>query len=238
MDAGNDKPTTAGIGGLTFNIDGSGDKSTGSDFDIAGRIDPVIARATSGDSSTGGPSGASGGSAGSAPDSGTTRRRRGRPSNAERGISDNDTGKASTPRNIRASFIEKTLYSIHLGIASITQIPEFKLDDDDAKELGTAVAGVLAFYKVTMTPKQEAYSLLLEAAVKVYGPMGATYFLRKKIEAEQARKNAPPRPQQQARPQAQPAREPGPVVVPMPTKVPGQGPTFDPAHIHLPDGAS
>jgi hypothetical protein len=236
MDAGNDTPASTGIGGFTFNTSGSGNKSTGSDFDIEGRIDPVIARATSGDSSAS-PASAGGGNPGSATDSGPARRGRGRPRNADRGASDS-TGKADTPRNIRASFIEKTLYSIHLGIASATSIPEFKLEKDDAKELGEAVAGVLAFYKVTMTPKQEAYATLMEAAAKVYPPMFMTYLMRKRIEDAEKRKRTPHAVPPAAKPvqPVQTVREPGPVVVPMP-RTPGQGPAFDPANIKIPDGA-
>jgi len=98
------------------------------------------------------------------------------------------------------------------------------LDADDAEKLGEAIANVMKFHKITMTPKQEAYGLLLEAAAQVYPPMIISIYLRKQMEAKERAKQrgstplrpVPPKPQQAA-----PAN--------------GSGPSFDPFKIELPD---
>lgn len=129
--------------------------------------------------------------------------------------------------------------------------PEFKLDKDDAKELGDAIAGVMKFYGVTMTPKQEAYALLIEAAAKVYPPMVVSYVFRKQMEAQ---KNKPPAAQRQPQATAPaPAPQPAPKPQPRPTppqphaplaaameaapQAPILPPGFDPFNIKLDDGS-
>lgn len=169
-----------------------------------GRIDPAIARATaSGESpapvTTSEPIGDTTGAAeGNAPGSATgepAKRGRGRPrkdqTNAGQASSLGSEPRADNSRNVRVSFIEKTLYSIHLAAAGISKCPELALDKDDAKKLAEATAGVLALYKIRMTPKQEAYGLLIEAMATVYPPMLFSVYLRKKMEAEQRKKQGP-----------------------------------------------
>lgn len=114
--------------------------------------------------------------------------------------------------------------------------PEFKLDKDDAKELGDAIAGVMKYHHITMTPKQEAYALLIEAAAKVYPPMLLTYVLRKKLEAEKPKGQAAPAKPQPAAPMTMNGATPQTVQerAPAPGKVP-QG--FDPFAITVPDGS-
>ncbi len=167
----------------------SGLDANGGDFAAAidlpeGRIDPSIARAAAGGGSAG-----NGDGNGNGDTTGGTAapRKRGRPrldGKPPGTVTDNASSKKEDARNVRASFIEKTLYSIHAGVAAILNTPELELDRDDAKELGVAVAGVLALHKVRMTPSQEAYALLFEAAAKVYPPMAVSIYMRKKAEAE------------------------------------------------------
>lgn len=191
----------------------------GADTIIKGRIDPVVAIASDGTSGNAG-------SSNRGPGSG----KRGRhPGNCD---CPRCTAKLTEPvpkeeksRNIRASFIEKTLTAIHFGLVAVTKCPEFTLDDDDAKRLGEATAGVLAHYKVKMTAKQEAYALLMEAAAQVYPPMIVSIYVRKKMEAE-ARK--PPNFSTVKRAAEE---KPGATVTPI---KPGG---FNPADIRVPEGA-
>lgn len=118
--------------------------------------------------------------------------------------------------------------------------PEFRLDKDDAKELGEAIAGVMKYHNVMMTPKQEAYALLIEAAAKVYPPMLLMYVLRKQAEAKAkpplttARKDAfqqsPPMPNA---PPPQP-RPPAPSAAK--EAAPANVLPFDPFKISIPEG--
>lgn len=152
----------------------------------AGRIDLALARDAQGGGAVGGSNGDNGngnvaaGTTGPEP----TKRGRGRPRKDGQPNNEPITEKDKTPRNIRATFIERTLYSIHLAGAAMIKCPELKLDKDDAKDLGEAVAGVLALHKVRMTPGQEAYAILMETAARVYPPMVISIYIRKKAEIE------------------------------------------------------
>lgn len=219
-DDANDNIFAAGGSGPESNPVNGDAIATANGAGIEGRIDPALARAAqSGGAPGDGGHVASGDAPGDAPGTGDAPKpKRGRPPGP--GKSQGEKGQA---RNIRASFIEKTLYSIHLGLASVASAPEFKLDKDDAKELADAVAGVLAYYKVTMTPKQEAYALLMEAAAKIYPPMVMTYMMRLNLEAKHKKQHRPAPPQQS---------HTAPVAVPVPATM--MPPGFDPTKIILP----
>jgi hypothetical protein len=105
----------------------------------------------------------------------------------------------------------------HACIAGLLNAEEFALSNEDAKPLAEGVAGVLAVNNVKMTPKQEAYALLIEAAAMVYPPMFAAWIFRLKAEAEQKRKAAMMRP---VAPQQSNIKPPG----------------FDPSNIVMPRG--
>lgn len=233
MDNDNENIFGTGNSGPAREPVGNNNGIPGADSGVKGRIDPALAIAAGG---------AGGNNGGSAPDySGKRGRHPGNcvcgPCTAKRngtektpgGLGDNPSEpKPEKTRNIRASFIEKSLYTLHLVIASALKAPELELEDDDAKKLGEATAGVLAFYKVKMTAKQEAYGLLMEAAAQVYPPMIMTLYIRKKFEAEEARKNKPaPAPKPSAPPP--PPRHSN--VTPLRDV---NQPAFDPLNINMP----
>lgn len=242
MDTDNDNIFAARDSGPESNAANGERKSAGNGNGIEGRIDPALARATSPAGGTADYGNATPAPAGNATDSApgpepTPARGRGRPrlTPEERAARAAETGKT---RSVRASFIEKMLYSIHMGVAKIATAPEFQIDKEEAKELGEAISGVLALHKIKMTEAQEAYAILFEAAAKVYPPMMVTYMVRKQQEAKQRRANMPPRPSAtvtQLRPQAPPPPPPPPpVATPMPQ---AQNVPFDPSNITIPDGA-
>lgn len=204
------------VAGDTAQRNGTGENPTG-------RIDPAIARATAGgDTSepvtTSEPAPAASAPGGGTPASTPGPKKRGRPalSEAERAARQT-SGVASSgdSKNIRVSFIEKTLMGIHLGLAAITKVEELEIGKDDARVLAEATAGVLALYKVRMTAKQEAYGLLIEAIGQVYVPMGVSIYMRKKMEAAS---KPQPRPQPVTRQTAQP----GSATVMQPVPQPGR----------------
>lgn len=215
---------------------------------VEGRIDPAFARAIQGDGSASGlvSDGANGDATSGTPGP-ELRTGRGRhPKNCgcakcaakaagEPAPSGSVTDKTQTARNVRATFIERLLYSIHLGLAGIASCPELKLEPDDAKELGAAVAGVMALHKIKMTQSQEAYAILFEACAKVYPPMAISVYLRKKAEAEgkgRVLKFAPTKAAPAQTPEPQPAPQPAAaksVIAPSLTP-------FDPLNIGIGDG--
>lgn len=237
MDNADNNIFATGTSGPESNPDGSGDKPTGTDASIEGRIDPAIARGTAEVGATGAGTGDSD-NGGNAPGPATgepaaaVRRGRGRPPGPTKTAA--EKGEA---RSVRVSFIEKTLFAIHIGVAKMAKAPEFEIEKDDAKLLAEAVAGVLALHKIRMTPSQEAYAVLLEAAAQIYPPMFVSVYFRKKMEAERRGQNAPPKPQ--------PAPPPFPTAKPVDASVkpPGFDATaphmpagFDPGNISIPDG--
>lgn len=225
MDNGNDNIFADGndksAGGLTADNGGIPDTV----IRPAGRIDPAIAAAANGpgagNSDSGGDTASRAGKRGRHPNActcDTCNAKRQAPS----GIAASEP-KPEKNRNIRASFVEKTLTAIHLGLVMVTKCPEFSLDKEDASKLGEATAGVLAFYKVKMTAKQEAYALLMEAAAQVYPPMLISVYIRKKAEHD-------------AKPKTAIAPQPLRPVPPAPRDnvQPLRGAAFDPFKIEMP----
>lgn len=230
---GSSLPET-GIGGPESDIGNGIANASQSGDGNAGRIDPDIARRFStGDdfaAALSEPVERSPGQSDAAPAS--QPRRRGRPPGSGTGAS-KPAGKASEARHIRASFIEMALTGIHTGIASLAKAPEFELDKDDAKKLADASANLMSFYNVTMTPKQEAFALLIQAAAMVYPPMVGAYVIRKQSEAKQRKPHAVPNNVRTMTPT--PVREP-PLTIVHPVKSVAT-PGFDPSNITIPDGA-
>ena len=228
----------AGDSGLQSDVGTGERKPTVSDSDIAGRIDPAIARATAEIGGTpralpapGGDNNNGDGNASNPAGSATGPKRRGRHT-ADCTCANCEAKRAQGPapgvsgeeRNIRASFVTRTLQIAHLIVSKAANAPELMLDDDDAKLLGDATAGVLKFYKVKMTAKQEAYAVLIEAAAQVYPAMAVSIYMRKMAEAEE-RKKRQPQPVQPSRDPAASAFRPG--VAPHPSATPFVVPSVD-----------
>ncbi len=65
--------------------------------------------------------------------------------------------------------ITDVLYSLHLMGAEILSVPELKLDKDEAKKLGDAIAEVAKHYSVSFDPKKVAIFNLFSTAGLIYG---------------------------------------------------------------------
>ncbi len=242
----------AGDSGPTSDLGGDTSQRDGTGSNVAGRIDPAIARATSGGDNaqtvtpsepgqpgadnSGGETGAGPTATGAAPRRGRGRPRKDQSQPGQTGNIETPSAPASGAKNIRVSFIEKTLMGIHLGVAAISKCPELEIGKEDAKLLAEGVAGVLALYKVRMTAKQEAYGLLIEAAGQVYVPMAVSVYFRKKMEAEAAAKTRPAPPSPQPRPPAPmtTAADPKAPASPAPAATAAMPDGFDPGNISIP----
>jgi hypothetical protein len=116
----------------------------------------------------------------------------------------------------------RTLQLAHLVVSKAANAPELMLDNDDAKLLSDPIAEVLKHYKLAkMTPKQEAYALLIEAAAQVYPAMAVSLYMRRMAEKETRQKTQPP-----------PTPKPAPAFTPGVSNVNG----FDPGNIRVPEG--
>lgn len=238
-----DPPFTfeAGNSGPQNDVATGGAQPAGTDAIVAGRIDPELARlsatASESPSTTSAPGISTGnGDNGNASDpaGNTPRRGRGRPrkdqsAGAPEGQETAGVNPPKTERNIRASFVTRTLQIAHMIVSKAAQAPELELDTDDAKLLGDATAEVLKFYKVKMTAKQEAYGLLIEAAAQVYPPMFVSLYIRKMAEAEAKKQTAPPPPPKPAPQSAYTPRD-------MPRAPATFNDGFDPNKITIPEG--
>lgn len=61
--------------------------------------------------------------------------------------------------------------------------PELALEENEAKELTSALAEVNSFYSQTVDPKLLAWCGLIGVAGKIYGPRVGAFMLRRKFEA-------------------------------------------------------
>lgn len=160
-------------------------KSGGPSFQFENRtsgfIDPELARRTGGSHPNG---------SGDAP-SGPAKRGPGRPRKDGQptgsGPSPRPTS-AAKDRGLNINGIEKILFSIHAVAASVSQIPELELDEEECKRLASAIQNVNAAYKIEFDPKKAAMFDLMTACGIVYGPRAVTVFIRKRSETKMARK--------------------------------------------------
>lgn len=165
---------------------------------------------------------------------GTFRARRAPPDGQARQVVNQKvvSGKA---RPLPVSTVELFLISSHAMMAGAFDMPELKLDKDDANNLAVPITKVAALYDLKVDPRLEAYGMLIIAIAGVYGPkVGAIY---ERMRAEHAR-NVSPRP---SGPQSVgvPTRtiQPVPVATPpkpaAPTEAPPQAgpPAMSPADI-------
>jgi hypothetical protein len=114
----------------------------------------------------------------------SAKRKRGRPLGVR-----NSNGPSARAEKQTASDLTGLLLSIHLALGAVTKIEELKLDEDEAERLGKAVARVNEeFGGVILSPKQTAVINLLTCGCGIYGPRIMAFGLRKKNEAEAAKR--------------------------------------------------
>jgi hypothetical protein len=141
------------------NVNADGEQSTirGTERETINGFDAIDATDVNGNGNSGGGAG----------------RRRGRPAGAAIGA------KAKGKTDLGTS-IEKTLYSLHLMGAAMFSTPELALDEQEAKQLGQAIAGVAAQYDTVIDPKKLAWGQLLVCVGTIYGTRIYAVHARKK----------------------------------------------------------
>lgn len=159
------EPDTGAIGGAEFVGGGKSEPDGGSNLGNlfssgATVIDPA---------SVGGAGGSGAGAAEPGP------RKRGRPKGWKK------PHKAESTVHIDLSGLEKILFSIHFGLAMITRVEEFALDETEAKQMAEALAAVSKHYP-TVAEKMGAKSMdhvnLLMVMGGIYGARFAAYKIR------------------------------------------------------------
>lgn len=132
--------------------------------------------------------------------SGESSRRRGRPKGSRN--SARSTEKAS--ENNLIENVESLLLSTHFMLAKLLDVPEFELDESEAKRLSDAFKKVAAFYPLGLSPKRLAWAELSIAAGTIYGPRVVTIYKRKP-KPSPVRVMPTPQPQPQQQQQSQPS---------------------------------
>lgn len=126
------------------------------------------------------------------------KRKRGRPSNAEKviheAIAGGDTPAANKPGpkpNKKAggkaadpALLGKQLVGIHALAAMFTQIPELQLSEQEGEQLGAAIINVCDQYSLSVDGKTGAAIQLLAAAAMIYAPRA--FHFKARIAQEQA----------------------------------------------------
>ncbi len=82
---------------------------------------------------------------------------------------------------------------MHAIMGSVLQVPELRLEEDEAEKLGNAVQNVLAQYDVVVSPKAQAWIGAAMVAGAVYGPHVAAYGLRKGADRMEKKTGEPKR---------------------------------------------
>lgn len=128
--------------------------------------------------------------------------KRGRPSNAERALTDSleketpgnagatenvgnkpgrKPGKKSTPSG---EALGKQLVGIHALAAMMLQLPEVQITEQEGVALGTAVVAVCEEYNLSVTGKTGAAIQLLAAAAMIYAPRA--FMIKARLDAARA----------------------------------------------------
>lgn len=90
-------------------------------------------------------------------------------------------------------------------MASVLQVPELRLEEDESEKLGNAMQNVLAQYDVVVSPKAQAWIGAAMVAGAVYGPHVAAYGLRKGADRMEKKAGEPRRAAMPTRPPARAA---------------------------------
>lgn len=83
---------------------------------------------------------------------------------------------------LNVSGIERILFSAHAMLAGICGIPEIAIEQDEAKQISKALAGVSEHYNVSLDPKVQAHIELALVLGNVYGPRVVAYGMRKSMQ--------------------------------------------------------
>lgn len=136
-----------------------------------------------------------------APNSEPPKRKRGRPSDAERALKESlgvpgaETGGAKRGPKPKAkgsdpSTLAKSLVGIHQLAAMVTQIPEAQLSEGEAQALAEAVIAVCNEYGLSIDGKTGAAMQLFGACAMVYGPRVFSFRMRMAQQRVQMEKEA------------------------------------------------
>lgn len=118
---------------------------------------------------------------------GSFRKKRGR--KAGSGGSNSSSGTRTKAQNTASvEGLTRILAILHVGLAAATKTPEMVLEDSEAENLAKATATVLTEFDIRPDPKVEAVIGLVTAAGLIYGPRIYLITERKKLEAEERRK--------------------------------------------------
>lgn len=113
---------------------------------------------------------------------GSPRKKRGRKAGSGGGKS----GSKNSTRNLTEATegLSRVLLMLHMGLANVSNAPEFALDKSESDMLASASVNVLEQFDIKPNPKAEAIFGLITACGIVYGPRVVTY--RRRVSAKQS----------------------------------------------------
>lgn len=107
----------------------------------------------------------------------------------KRGRKPGGTASASAQTStLNLAGIESVLLSVHAMLAVSISAPEIAIDKDEAKAMSDAIAEVAKHYPMQIDPKTLAWANLASCAAIVYGPRAYSIRVRRREEAEVARR--------------------------------------------------
>lgn len=147
--------------------------------------------------------------------SGSVKRGRGRPKGS--GGGNRKAGAKNASASDIAGGLELVIYSSHAMLAALIKVPEFAIEQTEAKQLSIGIANVGRHYDMKINEKAVDWIFLIQTMAIVYGPRIAVMNMRSK-ENRNARRGVPPQPNT---PPVQPTAQP-------PQKNDGSGTHFTP----------
>jgi hypothetical protein len=104
-------------------------------------------------------------------------RKRGRPAGSGTKSAPKEKATASSIKGI-----EKLLYSLHIGVSSLTGIDELKIDKEESALMSEALAEVASHYNVAVDPKVLAWLGFAGVMGTIYGPRIGAWKMRRSAE--------------------------------------------------------
>jgi len=136
--------------------------------------------------------------------SGGAKRRRGRPPGSGAG---SRKGSQKNTADI-AGGLELVIYSSHQMLAALVRVPEFAIEQSEAKQLSIGIANVGRHYDMKINEKAVDWIFLIQTMAVVYGPRLAV-LSQKSRENRAARQGQRPTRQASSQPQPPPKNDAG-----------------------------
>lgn len=121
---------------------------------------------------------------------GSYRRKRRRKDGSSKPSASTQRTKTRTVNSASIDALSNMLMLVHAGLATMTKVHEFKLEDTESRLLASSVANVLIEFDITPDPKAQALVGLIMVGSTIYGPR--MYLYNERMKEERAAKRQRP----------------------------------------------